>query len=573
MQIAITGIGIVSALGAGKKANEENLLAGRSCISAPRFLQTVHREWPVGEVPLTNAELKQRLGKSADEEISRNTLLGMLAAREAMADAGVPLTEEALLDTAFINGTTVGGMDLTEQHIGEFFRGDMTHVDVLRQHAAAATTEAIAADLGGMSDVTTVSTACSSALNAIISGTNLIRTSEHPRALVGGTEALTRFHLNGFGSLGILSEQVCKPFQPDRDGINLGEGAAYLVLENAEAARARGAHIYGYIAGYANRCDAYHPTASSPDGKGAVLAMQDALNMAHLTPEKIDYINAHGTATPNNDGSEATAIEHVFGRPFNAGTWPEPLSTKNLTGHTTSASGSIEAIFCLMLMQARGYQRVMTNAFAFGGNDSSLILSAEQAEIDDNYPFFYDKDKDNDAQQLSAVLDDTEIDNYLTPMQKRRMSTGMRRLVVAVQKELKRNGLEKPGGIVVWTRWGCMQPTFELLRTLANEGEQNFSPSLFMQSTHNAPATTLAHFFSAHGFNATYAISDNFKPYLSVYDVGMTLWQGLEENIILCYYEDDVPEWRGWLEKAGMKQKLPVIAASTFKRTNNEQHD
>jgi len=558
MRIAITGIGIVSALGIGQKANEEGLLNGQTAVRAPYILPTVHQEWPIGEVPLTNNELKERLGKPGEELISRNILLGMLAAREAMADA--KLKEEERHDMWFINGTTVGGMDLTEQFAGELFDGDMTHAGILRQHLAAATGEAIAQDLGGMKETATFSTACSSALNAIITGANLIRMREAKRVLVGGTEALTKFHLNGFASLGILSEQVCKPFDKDRDGINLGEGAAYLVLEEERAAQARGAKIYGYVAGYANRCDAYHPTASSPRGEGAFLAMQAALKMARLNPGKIDYINAHGTATPNNDASEAVAIERVFGTSFDDRRWPEPRSTKNLTGHTTSASGSIEVVFCLMLMRKRGYQYTMNNAFGFGGNDSSIVLSAKPASLPNRYPYHFEA-----LRELSNVTDDLEVDQYISPMQKRRMSPQMRRLTVAVHKELARRGCKRPDGIVVCTKWGGIKPTLELLRTLITEGEQNFSPSLFMQSTHNSPATTLANVFGSHGYNTTCSVSDTNMPYAAGIEAIVPLKSGEAENVILCIFEEDVPQWSQWLEKAGIQNK-PIAAACSYWR-------
>ena len=349
MRIAVTAIGSISA----------------DRVAAPEILATIHKEWPVGEVRMTNEQLAKRVDVSPKELLSRNSLLALVAAKEALADAG--LTDAQSDDLLFVNGTTVGGMDLTEQHFSDWLNGQPVQPEILRQHEAHATTMTVCRKLGFTPEPITISTACSSALNALIVGAELIKKGTRTRVLVGGVEALTRFHLNGFGSLGILSGQVCRPFSPDRDGINLGEGAAY-------------------VAGYGNRCDAYHQTASSPEGEGAFLAMQDALRMAGLQPDDIEYLNAHGTATPNNDASESRAVERLFGTPLLADEnhlekdihtrWPEPVSTKNSTGHTTSASGAIEAVFCLKLMAERGYRYVMTNAFAFGGNDSSLILSS-----------------------------------------------------------------------------------------------------------------------------------------------------------------------------------------------------
>lgn len=544
MRLVITGIGIISALGMGREQNEERLLRGESGIGAPEVLGTCHKEWPMGEVGLTNAQLKMLLRQSPDAQISRNALLGMLAAREAADDAG--LTPEQLQHTTLLNGTTVGGMDLTEKWADHWYRGDYEQLDAIHQHEAHATTRMIGALLGGVKEAVTVSTACSSALNALISGCNRLRIGVADRVLVGGTEALTRFHLNGFAALGILSTERCRPFSPDRDGINLGEGAAYLVIEKEEDALARGAKIYGYVGGYGNRCDAYHQTASSAEGQGAWLAMQDALRMGGIAPEAIEYINAHGTATPNNDASEAAAIERLFGRPFDGKHWPAPLSTKDLTGHTTSASGSIEAAFCLMLMKARGYQHVLTNAFGFGGNDSALVLSAtpidlpkrtQQGEIGLTHPVVVNEDVDTKA--------------YIPPMQARRMNGQMRRLVVAARQCLEQAGLDRPDAIIVGTRWGGMSPSAALLKGLVEQGEHDFSPSLFMQSTHNTPASTLAIQLGCHGYNSTFSCGeDSLEQALA--DAALVMLTTEAQNVLVCAFDEEVDGWQTLLTEAGM---------------------
>lgn len=214
-------------------------------------------------------------------------------------------------------------------------------------------------------------------------------------AVVGGAECISRFHLNGFNSLMIIDPHQCRPFDADRAGLNLGEGAAYLVMESEEHARQRGAQPLAFLAGFGNACDAFHQTASSDDGEGAFLAMQKALRMAALQPSDIDYVNAHGTGTPNNDVSESRALRRLF-----ADTLPPVSSTKGMTGHTTSASGSVEAVICLLALQhaflpanygfstpipdgiipvahvetGRQLKHVMCNSFGFGGNDTSLIF-------------------------------------------------------------------------------------------------------------------------------------------------------------------------------------------------------
>lgn len=543
MRIAITGVGIISALGLGKDANRANLLAGKSGIQAPKILPTVHKEWPVGEVPLTNEQLKQLWDQKSDSPLPRNLLLAITAAKEAVEDAG--LTSEQIRELVLINGTTVGGMDSTENEIGKWLNGDTETLETISFHEAGATSFLLGKVFGEEISGTTLSTACSSALNAIMYGADVLRLKAAKHVLVGGVEALTRFHLNGFGSLGILSEKICRPFYSDRDGINLGEGAAYLIMEPEEEALAHGAKIYGYISGYGNRCDAYHQTASSPEGEGAYLAMEEALRMSGLKPADIQYLNAHGTATPNNDASEARAIERLFGVPFEGERWPEPRSTKNLTGHTTSASGSIEAVFCLMLMQERGYKHVMTNAFGFGGNDSSLILSAEATDLPDPCLTL-----EADEYPVVSIDEDPDTKPYLSPMQARRMNGQMRRLVVAAKQALEQAGIDKPDAIIVGTRWGGMIPTMELLRTLVESGEKDFSPTLFMGSTHNTAASTLATLLGCHGYNCT--VSEGVKSFDYARSIAIVqLLCSNIRNVLVCAYDEEAPEWQAWLDRIG----------------------
>lgn len=390
MRIAITGIGIVSAIGCNCAETLQALLEQRSGIVPMRYLHSVHTEYPVGEVKLSNDELRQRLGLG-NEPMPRTSLLGIMAAREAISMSQAPC------DT-LISGTTVGGMDLTEQNWNDYKQGKS--VATIPLHEAGESTRAIAEKISILnsqfSNIITPSTACSSALNAIMLGCDMLRTGQAKRAIVGGAESLSLFHFNGFRTLMIMDRQPCRPFDANRNGLNLGEGAGYLVIENEADAIARGAKILGYIGGYANACDAFHQTASSPEGEGAYLAMKGALDMAGLQPSDIDYINAHGTATPNNDASESASVTRLFG----VCKLPAISSTKAFTGHTTSASGGIEAAICVLAMNhgfipanlrwqqsAEGLiapvtqtrhqplHHVLCNAFGFGGNDSSILLS------------------------------------------------------------------------------------------------------------------------------------------------------------------------------------------------------
>ena len=380
--IVITGVGVVSAIGCGKADTLDALRSGRSGVGPVRYLETSLKEYPVGEVAMSSAQMAARCGAPATWP--RTTLMSILAIREALAEAGLRCME-GNSSMQLISGTTVGAMDLTEKIYPEYSP----------DHSCGACTDLAALFVGGFDDATTLSTACSSAANAIIYGANLLRSGQCRCVVAGGSESLSNYHLNGFHSLMILDRQPCRPFDESRAGLNLGEGAAYLVLETLEGALNRGAKPLAVLSGFGNACDAFHQTASSENGEGAYLAMTEALKRAGLHPSDIDYVNAHGTGTPNNDASESAALRRVFGDNM-----PPVSSTKPFTGHTTSASGSIEAVFCLLAMQegfvpaqlnwhtpdpacivpaspSTGHlKHVLTNAFGFGGNDTSLILSA-----------------------------------------------------------------------------------------------------------------------------------------------------------------------------------------------------
>lgn len=391
--ILITGMGVISAIGNNKAETLDALLGQRSGVGPLAYLKTEHKEFPVGEVKLSNEAMMAKLGIAPETPVTRTSLMGMLALGEALDEA--QLCQEQLPSVGFISGTTVGGMDKSEQYYLDFLHGE-EHLEFIKMHDCGSCSEMTAAHFGKFAFMTTLSTACSSAANAIILGANMIRCGEADIVVVGGSECITKFHLNGFNSLMILDREPCRPFDATRNGLNLGEGAAYLVLETSESAKRRGVKAKALLSGYGNACDAFHQTASSPDGEGAYRAMKEALEMSGLQVSDINYINAHGTGTPNNDASESQAMKRLFGENI-----PAVSSTKPFTGHTTSASGSIEAVMCVLAMQnsflpvnlnwsqpfeggiipVHGQQtnielkHVLCNAFGFGGNDSSLLLS------------------------------------------------------------------------------------------------------------------------------------------------------------------------------------------------------
>ena len=541
MQIAITGIGIISSLGVGKMANQKQLLEGVSHIHPAKILPTIHDEWPIGEISLTNAELCEMIPivnreQVATYQLSRNALVGAVALQEALKDAC--LSTQQCKSMTLVNGTTVGGMDTTEELYPVWKHGVYDTLNNICVHRANENTR-ILAKLCNVEHFITISTACSSALNAIITGAMMLRNGDCQSVVVGGVDSMTRVHLNGFGSLGILSHQLCRPFAEDRDGINLGEGAAYIVLEDADSARQRGVKIYGYVGGYANKCDAYHATASSPEGCGAYEAMLEALCMTGLKPQSIPYLNAHGTATINNDDSEMCAIERLFGENI-----PRVESTKSLTGHTTSASGSIEMFFTFVRMQQCGYHYAMTNAFGFGGNDSSLVvcdamsgchLSSLTKQTIKEFPVMtYSKDQES---------------VFMLSMQTRRLTHVMRQVVIAARAALNVAKVEVPDAIVVGTQWGSMVQSFALLNQMHDLNEKNMSPSLFMNAANNALAGIIARLFLCRGYNVTIMGTDDcWTPAFE--HAKLLLQQGTIRNVLVCAFDEVADGWQELLQMA-----------------------
>jgi 3-oxoacyl-(acyl-carrier-protein) synthase len=391
--VVVTGIGVISSIGSSVAATHQALLSGHCGLSALELFETRYaRLLRFGEIKLTNDVLIDRTG-ATEAGVTRTSLLALHAAQEALSDSGLSIDELSSGDTALIIGNTVGGMCLTDQ----LYADGVLKVGspYLGSYDSGSVTIYLQKKLGINGICNTINTACSSSLNAIIYGTKLIRNGFAKRAIVGGTDSLAKFTINGFNALGILSTSNCRPFDESRDGLNLGEGAGFLVLEKEEDIRNK--KSYAYIGGYANANDAFHPSSLSPEGKGPQLVMQRALTLAGINAADISYINTHGTATPNNDEVESMAMISVFGNNV-----PDFVSSKSKIGHTLGAAGAVESVFSLLAMQhgeiypgagfsqpisqtglipvtahkKKTLKHVMNNSFGFGGNCSSVIYSA-----------------------------------------------------------------------------------------------------------------------------------------------------------------------------------------------------
>ncbi|GAO41180.1 3-oxoacyl-[acyl-carrier-protein] synthase II [Flavihumibacter petaseus NBRC 106054] len=390
-------MGIVSALGIGIEANRSALLAKRSGIGQARWLQSrLTERLPLGEVPFSNDALWSAAGLQQHQPAGRQVLLALHAMKAALGGIKAADIDPQM---GFINATSVGGMSDVENIYSNLIdpAKPILNNELGDSLDCSQGTESLARIFGLKSYITTISTACSSSANAIMYAARLISNGLIDSAVCGGTDTLARFTLNGFNSLKNVDAQPCRPFDENRNGLNLGEGAAYLVLESEQQLKRSGRQPLALLSGFCNYNEAFHPTAPSPEGLGALAAMQGAIKKAGLHPDDISYVNAHGTATLNNDIAEAMALQKLFGENM-----PAFSSTKCYTGHTLAAAGAIEAVFSVLNLQedeiypvlnfgqpiaaapvvpvtevhtGKGLKHILSNSFGFGGNNASLLFS------------------------------------------------------------------------------------------------------------------------------------------------------------------------------------------------------
>ena len=386
-------MGVLSAIGNSVAQNHQALKAATCGIQykLDLFPSKYAGLLPFGQVPISNEDLQKTL-LVTEPGVTRTSLLALYALNEAIADCGMTAEEIQSFDTTLIGANTVGGMCLTDELFNDANK-KTDGSDYLGSYDCASVNLFLQKHFKINGIVNTINTACSSSANAIMYGAMLIKNGYAKRAIVGGTDSLAKFTINGFNALHILSDEICTPFDEGRKGLNLGEGAAFLILEKEEDIKGR--KVYAELTGYCNTNDAYHPSSLSDEGDGPFLAMQGALKVANLSADKIDFINAHGTGTENNDQVESKAMIRLFDTP------PAFASTKGNIGHTLGASGAVEAVYSILsLMHQEVYanlhfknaipgtglspvlaykkipvNHVMSNSFGFGGNCSSLIFS------------------------------------------------------------------------------------------------------------------------------------------------------------------------------------------------------
>jgi 3-oxoacyl-[acyl-carrier-protein] synthase II len=395
-RVVITGLGVISAIGDNLTDFRTALFAGRSGIRPVTLFDVF--EYPCrfgGQVECS--DLTAGFAAKEIKRVSRCDLLGLIAAREAMADAGLT-GSTAGDDQGVVLGAGAGGMLSWEVFRRAQLEQRKAPAAGLLASPPCTLTDRLARVYGMTGYRATVTTACSSSTTAIGVLYDLIRSGDLELGLSGGSEALCELTFTGFNALRVMSDAPCRPFDRDRKGLSLGEGAAVLVLESYEHAVERGARIYAEVCGYAINSDAYHMTAPHPEGRGMCHVMEQALVNTGISAGQVDYINAHGTATQVNDPLETKAVKTVFGPD---GKTPLISSTKSMIGHCLGAAGGIEALATVLAVAERmapptagleipdpacdldyvpgrgrpaSIEYAISNSFAFGGNNACIVF-------------------------------------------------------------------------------------------------------------------------------------------------------------------------------------------------------
>jgi 3-oxoacyl-[acyl-carrier-protein] synthase II len=401
-RVAITGIGLLTAVGATRDESWNNLVEGR-CGIAPLTLFDADGFRSRIAAQVDDAGFRDRLTAHQRRRWSRSDQFAVLSAREAIADAGLT---DAYRDTpdrvGVIIGSSTGDLLRNERYVkGSVLPGSgPRRLSDAWNHFYSTGVDLIAAEFGFEGLRSCIVAACASSTMAVGAALDAIRFGRADAVLAGGTDSLARLTFSGFNALRVMDPEACRPFDRGRAGMNIGEGAAVLVLEEMDAARRRGARIYAEVAGHSLTCEAFHPTSPEPDGRAIAATMSRALEDAAIPASDVRHVNAHGTATPHNDRAESRGIRMVFGD--GRGRMPV-TSVKSMVGHTLGASGGIEAAVaaltvyhgvipptihhtetdpeCDVDVVANAAREMpvacaVSTSLAFGGNDAAVVLRA-----------------------------------------------------------------------------------------------------------------------------------------------------------------------------------------------------
>lgn len=398
-RVVVTGIGVVSSIGDSLPAFAKGLFGGKCGIGSLSLFDTTDFSCRVA-AEVRGIDLKARLGTPGSKHVSRCDLLGLVAAEEAVSDFGPAFKNCDRDRVGVIMGGGAGGMLSWEGYRRAVWSGrKRPRASGLLASSPSTLADLIGSRWGFHGFRTTVTTACSSSATAIGYGFDLIRNGAQDVVVTGGSESLSELTFAGFNALRLMDPLYCRPFDKNRQGLSLGEGAAVLILESYDRARSRGAWIYGEVLGYAINSDAYHMTSPDPEARGMHRVMEKAIAVAGLHPDLIDYINAHGTATRVNDQAETKAVMEVFGEEGSRRI--HVSSTKSMVGHCLGAAGAVEAVATVLALEKQRLpptihlkepdegcdldyvpnrsrqceiRFALSNSFAFGGNNTCLVF-------------------------------------------------------------------------------------------------------------------------------------------------------------------------------------------------------
>ncbi len=401
--VVVTGAGVISPMGHGWEENAAGFRAGRSAFS-PVTLFDVSRQrvGTAGQVALSDAHPVGKIAHKAWSRMDRGSRLAWWAASEALEHAGLNGGH-----FPWVVGTSAMAMPIGEEYFRQAVATTARRASQLRRvetYQAQRQMTDLARELGVTGPLRIISNACASGANAIGHAFHLVRSGRAERVLAGGYDALCQLVFCGFDALQALAPSgIPRPFDAARDGLALGEGAAFVVVESAAAAKARGARVIAEILGYGAGTDVHHLTQPNPDGDTALATMQAACTMAGISPAQIDYLNSHGTGTPLNDIAEGNAIRRWAGKDVAN---VRVSSTKSAIGHLLGGAGAVESVICLMALEGQFLpaslhvrepdpvctfdlvrepreavvNRVLTNSFGFGGANATLIFGKEGLE-------------------------------------------------------------------------------------------------------------------------------------------------------------------------------------------------
>lgn len=555
--VAVTGIGLIS--GAGDDAEK--------CWAAITSGATGIRENTLFDTTEILTDWAGMVTSPQPDDRDRCYSLAITAVREALATSGLDLDTFPRDRTALVVGSSLGAMPTLEQvHRRVVTTGVLDAVPAATS-GVPSVADVVAAEFDLRGPRVVLSNACAASSVAIGYAAELLWRGDVDYVVCGGVDPLATLSAFGFTALGALDSEPCSPVSGS-SGLTLGEGAAFMVLESAQAARDRGARVLAEVAGYGLTSDGYHQTAPDPGGKGASAAMAEALRTAGLAPQDVDYVNLHGTGTPTNDACEPTALKLLFG----ADSVPPASSTKSMLGHTLGAAGAVEAVCSVLAIDrgvlpptinTRGVQDhsgldivpdvgrpakasvVISNSFAFGGNNASVVLTEPRFRPERAVPDFASRDVvvtgaaglAGSAQDTAALLDalasgrpcfdsveqapgvgevvvgraDTKrLGRSINPARARRMDAMSILSAAAVNDLYARHGkpsrvVAESTGVIFATGYGPISSVQKFHRGVIDSGISGANPLIFPNTVVNAAAGHLAMLNRYRGYNATIA--------------------------------------------------------------------